>query len=67
MSNSISTGGSSAAAITNEYETRVAKLAIDQQQQDGQSSLALIASAAPGAAPAGHSPDGKGTLVNTYA
>lgn len=67
MSSAISGGaGTTAAMIANEYDTRVAKLTIDQQQQDGQSALALIESAKPEGQTAS-SPDGKGTLINTYA
>src|SRR4051812_35832220 len=46
MSNSIA-GGSTAALIANEYDTRVAKLTLDDQQQQGANALALIAGAKP--------------------
>lgn len=65
MSSISGAGNTTAVQIANEYDTRVAKLTIDQQAQDGQNALALIDSAKPEGQPT--SPDGKGTLINTYA
>ncbi len=42
------------------YETRVQKLALDQQRQEGEQAVALIEAAQPG-------PDGQGTHVDTFA